>query len=1093
VRDSIRTVARRRAPAALAVTSHEEATLKIPPALLAQVSEGRVVLFLGAGATLGATIGKDAAPPDATRLRDVITAKFLPKAYADQTLAWVAELASSATDLFTVQDFIATQFDDLRPAPFHLLLPTFVWRGLATTNYDRLIEIVYDTVGDPVQRVVPFLSNDDRVDQKLRDNTNVALLKLHGCVTRTHDSDLPLILSLDQYASYRSKRTRLFGMWEEWASENTIVFVGHRLQDPHLRAILLDIIREFPSRPRYYLIRPSVDSVERDFWASKNVTVLDGSFQDFVTALDKTMDTRTRRLVAHVTADHPIRRRFVTNDPPSQALLDLLEHDWEYVHEGLPVENGDAKQFYRGLGQQWFPIIRGLDVRRGLTDQVLSDVIVRPEEDRPSLVELYAIRAEAGAGKTVLLRRIAWEAATRAGALCLFLRNPAPQAFETLRELSVATGERLFLFIDNAAHRNWFIRDLAAWSVQRKLRITLVTAERLNEWNTSCDMLEDYLSDAFQLRYLSRNEIEVLVQLLGDHDSLGPNLEPKTPAERADEFEKKAGRQLLVALHEATLGQPFQEILMDEFDSITPKEAKSLYLTVCTLNRLKVPVRAGLISRIHGIPFEEFQKRLFKPLEHVVHVSQLPWGDYAYRARHSEIAQMVFDGALADTADRFNEYSRILRALNPIYSVDLSALRDMIRAKAIHRMFPNYEDARAIYELVAEVLPEDAYVFQQRANYERIRPDGNLKLAEALLSKARDLEPRDTSILHTLAEVLRARAEAAGPMLERARYRGEAAAALRAIGANSPADRYAVVTRLKLATDDVRDLLGEQDSSDRELDEAIRGVERTLDGARQRYPGDQFVLSCEADFATLLRDHERSIRALEAARKANPRDPFIASRLAAILIERGDSQRAREYLEVALDSNHGDKRLNFQYAEMLRLGRSTREPELAYFYRRSFTKWDQNYESQFWYARFAYESAEQSDVAEAREVFRHLRNVPLSHDDRVKVRDVVGGSGSPTDFRGAVTRVDGTHGFLLMDGRGDSLFFHESDVNEGVWERLRSGVRVVFAKAFSLRGPKAVRVRLDRPAVDRLPLGGGSSGAAMGVKADRFPKDCLVP
>jgi len=299
------------------------------------------------------------------------------------------------------------------------------------------------------------------------------------------------------------------------------------------------------------------------------------------------------------------------------------------------------------------------------------------------------------------------------------------------------------------------IRELLEFARSRRLPLTLITAERVNEWNVRCESLEELLSDQYQLYYLSRSEIETLVRLLTKYDALGPFLAHKTFEERVNEFEKKTGRQLLVALHEATQGLPFEEILLDEYQNIIPPEAQRLYLTVCTLNRLRVPVRAGLISRVHGIPFETFRARLFRPLEHVVHTVQMPWGDFAYQARHSEIAQIVFQQVLTESTERFNEYIRIIRALNPIYSVDHQALRGMLRAKWIHELFPRYEDAKAIYDSATEIMGDDAYLLQQRANYERIRPNGNLPLAQALLDKSRQLEPSDSTIVHTLAEVLR--------------------------------------------------------------------------------------------------------------------------------------------------------------------------------------------------------------------------------------------------------------------------------------------------------------------------------------------------
>ena len=1032
--------------------------MNLPTNLVQQVRQGRVVLFLGAGASRDARTRDGKEAPLGDDLRDLIAQRFLTDSYRSESLAWVAGLAISAASLFEVQDFIADQFRDLRPADFHLLIPTFRWRGIATTNFDRVVETAYENASNAVQKVVPFLSNADRVDEKLRHPSSVALLKLHGCITRTHDPQVPLILTVEQYVTHRDGRTRVFQMVEEWGSENTIIFVGHALLDPNLRALLLDLSTKVPSRPRYYLVRPGISDVERDFWNGKSISVLDGTFEDLLRALDAAISKEMRPLLAKLEVDHPIRLRFVVRDEPSPALLDLLSTDAEYVHEGLSSSVGDPIKFYSGFGLGWYPIRASLDVRRRLTDKLLDDVILRPKEDRPSPTELYLVKAEAGAGKSVLLRRLAWEAATEAGVLCLRGQGTASLDLDVLRELSEATRERIFLFIDNAADHALMLCELLEFSRSKKLRITVITAERINEWNIGCEALGDYLSEEFQLPYLSRPEIETLVRLLEQHNSLGPNLAGKTFEGRVGEFEKRAGRQLLVALHEATRGRPFEEILLDEYKSIVPSEAQRLYLTVCVLNRLRVPVRAGLISRVHGIPFEEFKDRLFKPLEHVINVVELPWGDYGYAARHSEIAQIVFEQVLSESTERFNEYIRIVRFLNPVYSVDREALREMLRARVVHALFPNYDDVKSIYDAARESLGDDPSLLQQQANYERIRPTGNLRLARTLLERAREKSPSDSTILHTLAEVIRAQAEASTKVLERTRFRNEALSVLRSLEGAVHTDRYAKVTRLKLATDEVRDLLVDDSSTDRDIDEAIRNAERAFDTARQRYPGDSHVLVTEAEFARLLGDHERSFDVLKRARDSNPRDPFITSRLASMLAAKGDLSTACAYIEEALESNRGDRRLNFQYAELKKAQVGTSPDELAYYYRRAFNKWDQNHESQFWFARFAFESKDSNMVAESKETFRHLRSVPISHEERVRVRGVVEDQSGPRIFSGTVTRIQAAHGFVSVDGRGDYLFFHETDVGDDVWRHLSSGTRVVFTIGFTMGGPKALEL-----------------------------------
>ncbi len=1034
---------------------------ELPKELINQVKKGRAVLFLGAGATKGARTLDNKEPPLGDELRDLIAERFLDNDNIVETLSWVSELAISATDLFTVQDFIADQFRDLIPSEFHALIPTFRWRGIATTNFDRVVETAYDNSGDAIQRIVPFLSNDDRVDEKLREQSSLALLKLHGCITRTHDNQLPLILTVDQYTTYKNNRNRLFQMLEEWGSENTIIFVGHKLRDTNLRKILLNLTQNTTSRPQYYLVQPNVNELECKLWSDKKITVVNTTFEDMLKALDKVISKNDRYLAMMIETEHPINRHFITVNKPSPALNEFLANDFEYIHEAMSYEQGNPKQFYAGFDLGWFPIIKNLDVRRKLTDKLIYDIILRREEDRPSIVEFYVIKAEAGAGKTVLLKRFAWDAAIKVNVICLFSRGTKPQNLDAIRQLSDAINQRIFLFIDNSADNLTEIQELLEFARFNKIRLTLISAERLNEWNFRCESLEEHLTDWYKLSYLSRSEIKDLVELLSTHDSLGPNLTGKPIEEQIKEFDEKAGRQLLVALHEATQGRPFEEILLDEYKNIIPSEAQRLYLTVCVLNRLQVVVRAGLISRVHDIPFEMFRDRFFKPLEQVVEVVILPWQDHAYKARHTEIAQIVFEQVLIEPTDRYNEYIRILNALNPMYKVDYLALRGLLRAKSIDIIFPKYEDAIAIYDSVKELLGNDTYFLQQRANYERIRSNGNLILAQNLLEKAHELNPSDLSIVHTLAEVLRARAASTEKKLERVRFRREAQGLLSEMLSTPHFARYAAVTYLKLIYDEVSDNLIDESSTDRDIDESLRKFEQVLENVQQRYPEDEFILAAESEFAKLLEDYDRSFEALKKARKSNPRDPYISSRLAAILVKKGDIIAAKDCIKDALNSNRGDKRLNFQYADLLRKTKEYSKPdELTYYYRRAFSKGDHNYESQFWYSRFLFESIDIQRVQESKEIFRHLRDIPMRHEDRVKIRDAIGGLDTPREFSGTIIRVEVTHGFISIDGRGDGIFFHENYVIKDVWDHLFADKRVIFNIGFNFRGPVALNVRL---------------------------------
>ncbi|MCA6533902.1 MAG: SIR2 family protein, partial [Pseudanabaena sp. M135S2SP2A07QC] len=963
--------------------------MELPEIVVSSIRTGQVVLFLGTRALLGYQIKGQISPEDT--LRNELSDRFLDGQYNQESLQWVTELAVSAYDLGTVQDFIASKFRRIQPEASHLILPTFRWKGIATTSFDRLLETAYDSSRNRVQELIPIISNHDRIDEKLQSNKSLALLKLHGCITRTQDPKLPLILSTDQYSTHKESRDRLFKTFYEWCYESTVIFIGGGSQDSELRSVLLQVLNEVKNRPPYYLVQPKVSGAEKNLWESKRITVLEGKFDDFIRSLDKSIKKELRPLAQGLQLpNHPIERKFVKNEPIVGSLKDLLTHDVEYVHDAIVTVESDPKQFYKGFNLEWYPIIRGFDVRRRLTDTVLYDVILRPDSDRPTLSELYVIKSEAGSGKTIFLRRLAWESATQANVICLFMKTASNINFEAIRELYRLANERIFVFVDAAADNIYLILLLLEEARRFEVPLTIITAARANEWNMSCDRLADYVTKDYQLRYLSEVEILDLVNLLEKHDALGPNLKNKNLNQRVQEFGEKAGRQLLVALHEATLGRPFREIIVDEYQHIYPKQAQDLYLTVCFLNRLGAPVRVGLIARVHDISFHDFREKLFVPLEHVVQTEQKSSSDVYYLARHPQIAQIVFEDILLDEHTRYNEYIRVLRYLNIAYDSDRDSFRKLVKAKDLSQIFSSHEDVKAIYEMAREYVGADAYLYQQMANYERIT-NGDYQLAEEYLRVAQESDPRDRSIVHSQAELAADRGRKAEHPLERQKFRNQAFSFLKDLikSSKSESDQYARTTYLKLAIDNLRYVLEQDEPTNRDIEDAVRDIEKILEETKQNYPENTFVNNLEAEFANLIEDDERALKALEIAFNANPRDSYIAIRLSTLYKNKDNLESASSCLKKALENQTLSKELNYQYAQVLRKMFPRDIDSLIYYFGRAFSKGDQNYPAQFWYSRYLFESSDLEKINESKSLFQRLRYGAIQYEVRRKVRDYI--------------------------------------------------------------------------------------------------------
>ncbi|MEW6046686.1 MAG: SIR2 family protein [Bacillota bacterium] len=1033
--------------------------MDLPQYLIDQVRSGQVVLFAGAGASKGATLPDGREPPSGQELADAIALKFLGSDHAGLPLQVITELAINESSLAEVQDFVASTLRGLQPSRFHLTLPTFRWRGIATTNFDTVIETAYEFQTDRAQNLVPFLSNEDRIDEKVRSVDAVVLLKLHGCITRTHDPDLPLILTFDQYVTHKTGRERLFNTLIEWAYENPVVFVGYNMRDSDIREILHVLSELKENRPRHYLVVPEVREVERRYWEMRRVTVLEGTFETFLRALESSIPMHTRRLAAVAKTVHPVESRLATADVSlTDTARAFLDYDVDYVPGPLPGASVTPQAFYRGYNPGWAAIEQGLDVRRELVETILLDVLLADEGERPAPTEFCVIKAEAGAGKSVCLRRVAWEAAKDYEKLCLFLRPYGRLSYEPVAELALLTKERVFLFVDDAADRVVEIEDLLTKARRDSLRLTVLSAERVNEWNMTCERIKDYVTSMYTLPYLNEREIGDLVDLLTKHRSLGHlNGMPREAQVRA--FKERAGRQLLVALHEATQGKPFEEILVDEYNEIRPQRAQNIYLSICILNRLGVPVRAGIISRVYGVPFEAFRTQFFEPLEHVVYTGYDPvTKDYHYTARHPEIAQIVFERILSSPADRFDHYIRLLAALNAAYTTDRQALRQLVRGRTLLELFPDHSAVVEIFRVACSVAGNDPYLYHQMGIYEMNRPNGNLRKAQEYLSKAHEMSPSDKTIVHSLAELARRRAEASETPGERERWRKEAERLVATLLA-SRHGAYGYHTLIRVALDRLREALSADSVTDREIDTLIQDTERYLTRALQAFPDDEFLLASEAELARILKDDERAFMALKKAFDANRRSPFIASRLAKAYVDRGGLEEAVHVLSSAVEANRGEKRLHYELAMLLLRWSPDDVDSVLYHLRRAFSPGDGNYVAQFWYATLLFITGERDKVKEAKDIFRSLRRSPMGLDVRNRVRHVLREGSAPKRFTGTIVGLESSYGFIERHVHGDRLFVHSANVDNQVWRELRVADSVGFALGFTFGGPTCIEVQ----------------------------------
>jgi SIR2-like domain len=551
--------------------------------LLDAVTTGRAVLFLGAGASFGAKSVQGQSIPLSSELKRLLATKFLGPGFEDTDFKTIYDFAASKTSVREVPLFLYNTLSPFQPAQFHQLLCQFVWAGLLTTNYDLVVERAYAASATPLQELVT-IRHDSEAQSIPQGEGKLLYVKLHGCITDYQIVEPPLIASTEQIIHHKQGRAGQFAQFLEWSRTKTIIFVGYAMGDTNLRTLFDEIIREGDNRPRHFIIRPNFPSIETQYWSDRRVKTCSMPFQLFLDSLDKEIRPDRRKLALIPSAYLPTSfSRFISvaRRTESGMLLDFFSNHCEHVSVDSSSSGGDAKKFYQGFNLGWYPLERSLDVPRRINGAILNDQILSTAGITQP--QFAVLKAHAGAGKSVAIRRIAWDAAKLHGKLVFYVTTPSGLSVNAFEEIISLTNQTVYLFIDDLSDVAQEVDRLFKHARSKNWRLVMICAARVNEWNTRCETLHSLVDEEYELKYLSPPEIDGLLTKLEENECLG-FLASLSRDSRRQKLQEEYGRQLLVALHEATKNKSFRDIIRASTKTFFPLK-RSYYIwtfVLCT-------------------------------------------------------------------------------------------------------------------------------------------------------------------------------------------------------------------------------------------------------------------------------------------------------------------------------------------------------------------------------------------------------------------------------------------------------------------------------------------------------------------------------
>jgi hypothetical protein len=552
------------------------------------ISSAELILFLGAGASRNCSDQNGQPLLDGNGLAERLAADAgLPFDGEPLDLVYSAAKQKLQSRLDKILEQL---FQFCSPSPEYATLATYAWRRIYTLNIDDALERAF--ARKPRQNVSIHIGSDPL---KERDPVfrRLDYIKMNGCISRLRDG---LVFSQAEYAQSANSPQPWY---QESAADflrSPFLFVGTKLDEPLFKFHIERYKQCSKANPGMsYVITPSATEIQRLDLKAYNIEHIPGTLADFATWLRQTFPDGIESLDL-AKASLPLLAEMIgAKDQAKYASLfaDVIHVKRSTLRARYAASDGGGAilPFYKGFKPSWSDIVQEVPAQLDALPKFLEFL----QENRRSGV-LVPLIGPAGSGKTTLLMQAAYRASEWAATEVFFIGEPVRdlvQIAETLDAREAASS--VLIFIDKIGFLSDQLADLL--KPGRLTRTTIVGAERQHIWHSRVEhRLAKSSTRSFSASEFSKADAQRLLEQLeryGSWTRLG-----QLPKERRTyELVSRSQRQLLIALLEATSGRGFEQIIENDYDSLTSDAERMCFILVglATIQRSLMPV--ALVNR----------------------------------------------------------------------------------------------------------------------------------------------------------------------------------------------------------------------------------------------------------------------------------------------------------------------------------------------------------------------------------------------------------------------------------------------------------------------------------------------------------------
>lgn len=725
-------------------TKEEELYLK------RQLANNQAILFIGAGFSRDAKNKLGENFPSGRKLGEKLW-KFLsyPGEYDNTPLHQMFQAFTKASIKKDKKiDFLNSNLlsQEIPPVYGNVTIP--YWFKIYTVNIDDVLTSTYRIKQKTIEELVFPKDEYSERDQSLE---KTQIIYLHGKLPCEIEE---VIFSTQQYAKAHLAHQPLYGQFVYDYATLPTVFIGTELDEQIFEKYIEAREGKYgfrELRPKSFIITPNLSPVKIDnFRNNYNVHYIQGTSESFLNWLDS------------IKNELPEKKEILKNTFPN--LLDVLEYAdltgtskksillFSKSFRRVPKEIRPIKErsgYLLGTSPRWNDIVRELDVPRTINTTLISE-IEKIENKNHDKINIISLIGSAGSGKSTILKRLGIQLSQKGNTVFLSYSDFIPKPNE-ITEVISNINEQVIILFDNARNVLHQLPLLIETFLKELKRIPIIIlairtnfSTRLNEFINPvyCNRID------FRIPDLDDIEIRNLIEKLDENNLLGV-LKGKTDYERFKEFKYRAHRQILVAMKEATNGKSFGEIINEEFELISPIEAKILCLCIALNTEVGFTnSKQDIIGFSNSSPNEALSF-----LENALNGTIMWVGNGSrFMLRHRILADYMINSC-ASLELLKESYIRVLSILAPELKKTFGPTRkfnlfkSLIDHKVLYKRFEsNIDHAREVYDSITDHFSDSSHFWLQYGSLEVEGKGGDLSLAENYLIQAESLAPDSTFI-----------------------------------------------------------------------------------------------------------------------------------------------------------------------------------------------------------------------------------------------------------------------------------------------------------------------------------------------------------